>query len=279
MQNLLANARPRHFIRSDGSVNEAEYADLTNDFVHVDGALGHDSILPISGTPLAGIYVEVIQNKVDELKEVTGNRDISTGGTASGVTAASAIAAMQEAGSKLSRDHNKASYRAYRSMVEMVIELIRQFYDLPRVFRITGADGVQRFESYSNAGLRAQTQEGGFGVALGLRLPVFDVQVVAQRKSPYSRMSQNELALQFYNAGFFDPGNAEQALACLDMMDFDGKALVMGRIQERAALVQRLQAAAPAAVPRKMLELKGEKGESYVTRNARQRVAEATAPT
>ena len=307
LQNLLANARPRHFIRSDGSVNEEEYADMSRDFVHVDGNLGQDSILPISGTPLAGIYVEVIQSKIDELKEVTGNRDISTGGTASGVTAASAIAAMQEAGSKLSRDHNKASYRAYRSMVEMVIELIRQFYDLPRVFRITGADGVQRFESYSNAGLRAQTQEGGFGVALGLRLPVFDVQVVAQRKSPYSRMSQNELALQFYNAGFFDPGNAEQALACLDMMDFDGKAMVMGRIQERAALVQREVAAImaaggiagngqplspeseipdsspytgePAGAKRKPLVMKGEKGESYVTKNARRRVAEATAPT
>ena len=309
LQNLLANARPRHFIRNDGSVNEQEYADMTRDFVHVDGALGRDSILPITGTPLAGIYVEVIQSKIDELKEVTGNRDISTGGTASGVTAASAIAAMQEAGSKLSRDHNKASYRAFRNMVMMVIELIRQFYDLPRVFRITGADGVPRFESYSNARIRGRKQEGGFGVDLGLRLPVFDVAVTAQRKSPYSRMSQNELALQFYNAGFFDPNNSEQALACLDMMDFDGKTMVMNRLQERAqaSLVQREVAAIMAAggiagngqspsqadrltapftqgglgagAKRKPLVLKGEKGESYVTKNARQRVAESTAPT
>ena len=281
LQNLLANVRPRHFIRNDGSVNEQEYADMTKDFVHVDGQLGRDSILPIQGAPLAGIYVEVIQNKVDELKEVTGNRDISTGGTASGVTAASAIAAMQEAGSKLSRDHNKASYRAFRNMVGMVIELIRQFYDLPRVFRITGDDGMVRFESYSNARLRPVRQEGGFGVDLGMRLPVFDVSVTAQRKSPYSRMSQNELALQFYNAGFFDPVNAEAALACLDMMDFDGKAMVMNRIQARAQSLPSVPGAAyPNAAPvHKTLVLKGEKGESHVTRNARQRVAEATAPT
>ena len=75
--------------------------------------------------------------KIDELKETTGNRDISTGGTTSGVTAASAIAAMQEAGSKLSRDNSKAAYRAYRKIINMVIERIRQFYDLPRCFRIT----------------------------------------------------------------------------------------------------------------------------------------------
>ena len=289
LQNLLANARPRHFIRSDGSVNEAEYADLTRDFVHVDGALGHDSIQPITGTPLPGVYVEVIQSKIDELKEVTGNRDISTGGTASGVTAASAIAAMQEAGSKLSRDHNKASYRAYRNMVQMVIELIRQFYSLPRVFRITGGQEAT-FQSYSNLGLLPRQQEAVFGVTPGLRLPVFDVEVTVQRKSPYSRMSQNELALQFYNAGFFDPGNAAQALACLEMMDFDGKSMVMGRLRERMQTVARpfeedTASALPpapegkAAAPRKTLALKGEKGESYVTRNARQRVAESTAPT
>ena len=100
MQNMLANARPRHFIRSDGSVNEQEYADMSKDFVHVDGNLGQDSILPISGKPLNDIYVSIVNNKIDELKETTGNRDISTGGTTSGVTAASAIAAMQEAGSQ-----------------------------------------------------------------------------------------------------------------------------------------------------------------------------------
>ena len=289
LQNLLANARPRHFIRSDGSVNEAEYADLTRDFVHVDGALGHDSIQPITGTPLPGVYVEVIQSKIDELKEVTGNRDISTGGIVFGVTAASAIAAMQEAGSKLSRDHNKASYRAYRNMVQMVIELIRQFYSLPRVFRITGGQEAT-FQSYSNLGLLPRQQEAVFGVTPGLRLPVFDVEVTVQRKSPYSRMSQNELALQFYNAGFFDPGNAAQALACLEMMDFDGKSMVMGRLRERMQAVTRpfeedTASALPpapegkAAAPRKTLALKGEKGESHVTRNARQRVAESTAPT
>ena len=94
LQNMLSNARPRHFIRADGAVNEEEYADLSRDFVHVDGALGDDSIKPIAGKPLSDIYVTVIDKKIDELKEVTGNRDVSTGGTVSGVVAASAIAAM-----------------------------------------------------------------------------------------------------------------------------------------------------------------------------------------
>ena len=243
MQNMLANAKPRHFIRSDGSVNEEEYADTSKDFIHVDGNLGQDSILPVQGKPLNDIYVAVINNKIDELKETTGNRDISTGGTTSGVTAASAIAAMQEAGSKLSRDNNKASYRVFRKVCLMVIELIRQFYDLPRCFRIMGVNGAARFVQYSNANIQPQSQGVAFGVDMGPRLPLFDIEVTAQKQSPYSKMSQNELALQFFGAGFFNPQISDQALACLDMMDFDRKQFVMQKIAQNGTMYQMLMQA------------------------------------
>ena len=243
LQNMLANAKPRHFIRNNGEVNEEEYADLSKDFIHVEGNLGQDSILPVQGKPLNEIYVSVLNNKVDELKEVTGNRDISTGGTTSGVTAASAIAAMQEAGSKLSRDNGKASYRAFRKVVLMVIELIRQFYDVPRQFRIVGENGAARFVQYSNAGISPQFQGIEMGVDMGYRLPLFDIEVTAQKQSPYSKMSQNELALQFFGAGFFNPQIADQALACLDMMDFDRKQFVMQKISQNGTLYQQLMMA------------------------------------
>ena len=242
MKNMLANAKPRHFIRNDGSVNEEEYADTNKDFVHVDGQLGDDSIRPIGSTGLGSIYVEVLNNKIDELKETTGNRDISTGGTTSGVTAASAIAAMQEAGSKLSRDNSKAAYRAYRKIILMVIERIRQFYDLPRQFRITGENGAEEFVQYSNAGILPQMQGMEFGIDMGYRVPLFDIEITAQKASPYSKMSQNELALQFYGAGFFNPQMADQALVCLDMMDFDRKQFIMQKIAQNGGMYQQMLA-------------------------------------
>ena len=295
MQNMLANAKPRHVIRSDGSVNEAEYADTTKDFIHVDGSLGQDSILPVQGKPLNNVYIEVLHDKIDELKETTGNRDISTGGTTSGVTAASAIAAMQEAGSKLSRDHNKASYRAFRKVVLMVIELIRQFYDLPRCFRIIGENGTARFVEYSNANLQPQMQGIEMGVDMGYRLPLFDVEITAQKASPYSKMSQNELALQFFGAGFFNPQMSDQALACLEMMDFDRKQGIMQRIAQngmmyKAAMMMMQQQMAPGVAGgteesaedtvEKTEALGGDGGgEAANTKKARQRVADSTSPT
>ena len=299
MQNMLSNTKPRHFIRSDGAVKEDEYADMTKDFVHVDGNLGQDSIMPIQGKPLPNIYVEVINNKINELKEVTGNRDISTGGTTSGVTAASAIAAMQEAGSKLSRDNIKASYRAYRKIIIMVIERIRQFYDLPRCFRIVGDNGAVNFIKYSNAGLIAEYQGEEFGIDMGYRIPMFDIEVTAQKSSPYSKMAQNELALQFYGAGFFNPTMAVQALTCLDMMDFDRKEAIMTKIAQNGAAYQAAamaaqmamgagglpdekvaEGAAKTAEGNDALGGNSEKArESANTKNARQRVADSTSPT
>ena len=269
MKNMLANAKPRHFIRSDGSVNEKEYADMNNDFIHVDGNLGQDSILPVQPNTLNNIYVEVINNKVDELKETTGNRDISTGGTTAGVTAASAIAAMQEAGSKLSRDNNKASYRAFRKLCLMIIELIRQFYDMPRCFRIMGDNGAARFVQYSNAGITPQQQGIEMGVDMGYRLPLFDIEVTAQKQSPYSKMSQNELALQFFGAGFFNPQIADQALACLDMMDFDRKHFVMQKIAQNGTMYQQLIMAQQQVVALAGV-IDGLKGTNYAQQFAQQ---------
>lgn len=314
MQNMLSNARPRYFIRDDGAVNEKEFCDMTQDLIHVGANLGQDSIVPVQGKALSDIYVSVINNKIDELKEVTGNRDISTGGTSSGVTAASAIAAMQEAGSKLSRDACKAGYRAFRKIVLMCIELIRQFYDLPRCFRIMGQDGTERYVQYSNAGIQPQAQGVAFGVDLGYRLPQFDIEVTAQKQSPYSKMSQNELALQFYSAGFFNPQMADQALACLDMMDFDRKDFVMSKITQNGGMYQQMLAmqqqmlmmaqiidqdrgtnmaeqiaagitgqpvapGATASATQSSDASTATDGESSTTKNARERVAESTSPT
>ena len=307
MQNMLANARPRHFIRNDGSVNEEEYADMSKDFVHVDGNLGQDSVLPIQGKPLSEIYVSVINNKIDELKETTGNRDVTTGGSTGGVTAASAVAALQESGSKLSRDGNKSAYRVFRQLCLMVIELIRQFYDLPRCFRIMGQNGIARFIQYSNAGIQPQMQGMDFGMDMGMRLPLFDIEVSAQKQSPYSKMSQNELALQFYGAGFFDPMRADQALACLDMMDFDRKEFIMQKIQMNGGMLQQMMMLAQMVdggsgeisaglaqqygvqmpgmnAPQntentEALGGEGGAGESEHTKKARQRVADSTSPT
>lgn len=240
VKNAMVGATPRYFKRQDGGVNEEEFLDLSKPLVNVNGNLGEDSLRQIEFRPLDSIYVNVLDRTIQELRETSGNTETSTGNISSGVTAASAIAALQEASGKGSRDSTQAAYRAYGEIVELCIELIRQFYDMPRQFRIVGQYGMEQFISYSNAGLQPQYQGNDFGTDMGYRLPVFDIKISAQKKNVYTKVTQNELALQFFDKGFFNPQLTDQALMCLDMMEFDGKDGIMQKIAQNGTMFQKL---------------------------------------
>ena len=228
LKNTLASATPRFFVRSDGAVNENEYADWTRPFVHTNGNLGSDPIAPIQTAGLDSVYVAILQSKIAEMKETAGNRDVANGGTAGGVTAATAIAALQEAGGKLSRNMIDDGYEAFSDVVTLCIELIRQFYSLPRQFRLLGVMGQEEFVSYDSRGLQPQAVDDG--VVSGYRVPEFDLEVSAQDENPYKTMEYNQLALQLFQMGFFRADMADQALRCLELMDFKNKDRLMSSI-------------------------------------------------
>ena len=241
VKNTISGATPRYFVRQDGAINEAELLDVNKPVVHTTGNLGEDSMRVLDYTPLPANYVAMLQETVQELRETSGNTETASGSTSAGVTAASAIAALQEASGKGSRDSTKSGYRAYREIVGLCIELIRQFYDAPRQFRITGENGQEQFVSYDNAGLQPQAQGEISGVDMGYRVPEFDISVQAQKQTAYTTMAQNELALQFYQLGFFNPQQADQTLMCLDMMEFRGKEDVVAKIRRMGTLYDQMQ--------------------------------------
>lgn len=240
--NAVMAATPRYFHRKDGGVNVDQFADWTVPIVECNGNLGDDTLRPVDVTPIPANAINMLQQKIDEIKFITGNTDVQNGGTPSGVTSGVAIAALREDAGRSSKDSNKASYRAYRKLVTMVVERIRQFYDLPRTFRILGERGEESFATFSNAGIRPQPQGIQFGVDMGYRLPVFDIEVRAQRENAYTKMAQNDLAVQLYQLGIFNPQMADQALVMLDMMDFKGKEELQQKIQQQAGMLQMLQA-------------------------------------
>ena len=240
-ENVLLSSKQRYVLSDAAGVNEEELADFSRDIVHVVGRLGDDSFRPLQTTGLQGNSLSYRNSRIEELKEISGNRDMTQGGTAGGVTAASAIAALQEAGSKLSRDMLKSAYRAFAKECYLIIDLMRQFYDEERIFRIIGETGRSEFVHFSGAALRAQALPGVGGVELGSREPVFDIVVSAEKKSTFSRLSQNETAKECYQLGFFAPRNADAALAALEMMDFEGIEKVRQRVRQNGTLAQRLE--------------------------------------
>lgn len=242
LQNVLMNSTPRYFERQDSEINEEEFLDWTQPFVKTNTNLGQDDLREINVKGLDSAVFTQRDSKINEIKETTANRDVSTGGTASGVTAASAISALIETGSKVSRMAIKGTYDAFENIIYLIIERMRQFYDLPRYVRITGDDGTDDFDTYDNSNLKLQERQTLQGDTAQY-LPEFDIEVAAQKASPYSKAAQNELALQLYSAGFFNPQNTDQSLACLNIMDFDHKSDVINQIKKNGTLLDALQQA------------------------------------
>ena len=202
-----------------------------------------ESLRRVETNSLDGIYVSFLDRVIQELRETSGNTETSTGNISSGVTAASAIATMQEASGKLSRDSNRGSHRAFREVVEMVVELIRQFYTEEHKFRVMG-DGQTAYVSYSNKYLNARRMVDAEGrVTAGEpHRAAFDIEVTSEKSTSYSRMQQNQLTLELYGAGFFDPNNAPAALAAMQVMDFDGQEDMIHMISENDTRAEKIAA-------------------------------------
>jgi len=242
LEHSLLATKVRYIATDNCDINEDELKDANCVVVHSAlSSLDENHIKEIHVPSLEGNYIEVLQMKIDELKETSANRDFSNGGTSSGVTAAAAIAALQESGNKLSRDMIQASYRADKKISSLVIENSRQFYDESRSFRITGEDGSDQYVEWNNSGIRPQvTGQAMDGTPL-LRKPVFDLKIKPQKRSPFSQEAQYERAKELYGLGFFNPANAQQSLIALEMMEFEGKDKVRQLVQQGQTLYTMVQ--------------------------------------
>ena len=237
LENAMMATKKRFFVSDTTAINEQEFLDWNRPLVHVNGPLDDGRIQEIVTQPLSDIYVTVAQMKIEEMKDTAANRDVNSGSAGSGVTAAAAIAALQEAGNKASRDMIAASYRAYTQINTLCVELMRQFYDLSRSFRITGEGSEYQFIDFDNTGLQDQvTGLDTMGNPM-FRRPVFDLKIKAQKKNPFSRMEQNERAKELYAMGFFAPENAQASLIALDMMDFEGIQTVKEKVMQGQTLL------------------------------------------
>ncbi len=215
-------SRVRYWAKRSLGINEREFLNPDKRIIEVEGDIDEEKLRQITLSPMDGMLCEIRRMKIDELKETSGNQDISQGTPMGGVTAAAAISTLKEASEKNSRDMIAGSYRAYIQIMQQVIELMRQFYDGVRCFRITNRDGTRRYVRYTHTDLQDKPTGMGQDGELLYRHPVFDIEVRAEREAPLDRAGRNELMLELFRAGFFDPDRASAADKALAGMDFEG---------------------------------------------------------
>lgn len=213
-RNAMISGKTRFMVKDNGGLNEYELSDLSKDIIHVAGSVGDENIRELQAKPLHSYIIQHRQNKIEELKEVAGNRDFQQGATNGGVTAYSAIVALQQAGEKLSRDMIAEGYNAFKEIIYLCLELMRQFYDQPHAYRIERMDGKREYVTFSNRPWRKDAQ---------LQPLEFDVAVSAEKNNPYNRVAQNQTLTELWKLGVFRPEYAKAAKLLLENMYLDGK--------------------------------------------------------
>jgi len=249
--NIKVNSQPRVYANTGVGVNNDDMTDLDKTVIEVNGQL-QGNIAPVESKELASGAWSLYDRLSNEIKETSATNDASNGASAAGVTSGSAIAALQEAGGKVSRDSNKLAQEAMTELAQLEIELMRQFYNLPRIFRITGENNQTTYEEFDNTDLRKQpltytdtdgqtvnyTDEDGNILE---RLPIFDIDVKAQKASPFATAAQNEMMMNLFQMGAFNPQAADATLVMLDGMTFEGKEKLIEKIKQNQTLSQAVQ--------------------------------------
>ncbi len=239
-RNSINGSNPRYFARSNGGINEEEFLNVENTIVHYTGAMNKDDIIPIVPPVMNSAHLSYQESLIQELRETTTNTETSAGSSSGGVTSAAGVQALQEASMRTSRAANAGTYRAFRKIVYMIIEDIRQFYDAPRQFRIIGENGVPQYIFYSNANIKPVEGMTVMGVPVPPRRPEFDIDVTAEKQSADTKAAMNELGLTLFKMGMLNPMNAEESLIALESMDFKGRDEIIQKINKSQTLVAQL---------------------------------------
>lgn len=250
LETSLMATKPRYMVLESSGINIEQFKDWNEQIVEVaGGSLDEAHIRRIDAPQLNGIYANVYDMKINEMKETSGNRDANSGGAGAGITSGAALSVLVETGNKGSRDMISRSYSAYTRIINLCIENMRQFYDEARTFRIIGENGNDyQFVEFSNAGIRDQEMPPAYeGAEMSpdyvpiFRRPIFDIKVRAQKRNPYSQLSMNETAKELYRLGVFNPEKAQESLIMLEMMDFEGIDEVKAKVREGETLLSMLE--------------------------------------
>ena len=270
-ENLRMSAKIRMLVNQNAGINEEELADWSCNVIHGD-KIGEDGVRWLQSKPLNGIAVQQMLQYQTDIKQDSGQNQFTRGETAGGVTAASAISALQEAGGKISRMHTSALNTMFKELSHQIMWLINEFYDDRKVRLITGSDGKRREVDMNAAhlmgeeilpeavqaeldALPAGEQEKILQKAREKRrrnrrtkgvlpAPPYSVRVQVQRRNPLRVQAQNELFIQAYTMAA-QAGQQFPLVLLFEMLNVDGKERILPILQQvdqQTQMLQQLQA-------------------------------------
>lgn len=234
--NLRMASKGRLLVDRAAGIDRDALLDWETDVVEGD-RIDSSALQWMQTQPFTGAVTQQMLQLQMDIKQDTGQNQFTRGETAGGVTAASAISALQEAGGKITRLRTNVLNQGFKAIAEQVMWLISQFYDSKRVLMVTGGrEGVNdRREVVADpARLFGRKDKGSVTPP-----PPYTVQIQIQRRNPLRQQAQNELFMQAY-AMSAQAGQIFPLSALFEIMHVDGKERILPLLKEYEVYQQQM---------------------------------------
>lgn len=242
-QQILDNARlggnGTVFYEPTAGLNTKQFTNMPMKMVPVQSVQG---VKQESGLGIPNFIPNHLTTKKRDAESVSGIHDVTQGKAPSGVTAASAILALQESANQRVRLLGRTLEAGLKEIGELIIELVREFYQEERYIRILGDNYQAQFIKFKADQLKTTREYNEFNEEKGqlekqeiVIDPDFDVRVEVGSSMQYSKAFLYEQAKELYQMGVID----EQAL--LETVKFPKAEEVLQRKQEMMMQKQAMQ--------------------------------------
>ena len=185
--NARQSSVQRHFIRRGSGINADIVADLSNTIIEWEGNDIREVLQSVQASPLNGQVYQIMQYMTDAMKQDCGQNQFARGEGGMGVTAATAIQSLQEAGGKITRWHTEIFKDAFREMIEQLMWVLSEYMEPKRTMRIVGG-----WDSTGNMRDRLVTLSAPGIEGDRLPKPAYTVRVQVQKNNPLQIQIDNE---------------------------------------------------------------------------------------
>lgn len=235
--NLRMASKGRLLTRRGAGIDKTALADWSQDLVEGDRITQGEDWGWLQHQPFNGMIAQQMLQMQSDLKQDSGANQYTRGETAAGVTAAKAIAALQEAGGKITGLRTDTLNYGFKLIVEQVLWLMSEFYTDERMTMITGKDGKTKQITMSSERFFGNAHKKSEGAAPP---PPYMVQVEINKRNPLRVEAQNEMYMQAYTMA----AQAKQYFplsALFRMMNIDGKDRLLPVIEENERFMQQME--------------------------------------
>ena len=235
--NARESSIQRHFIRRGAGIGADQIADMSQRIIEWEGADIREVLQTVQAAPLNNQVHQIMNYMVDSMKQDCGQNQFTRGEGGMGVTAASAIQALQEAGGKITRWHTEQYKAAFRDMIVQLMWILSEYMEPGRKLHIVGG-----WDSTGNMQDRfieliAPDKEGD-----KLAKPAYSVRVQVQKNNPLQIQADNEFLAQAAQI-CSQSGQPLPPESVIGMMEgYRTKSSVLKAVKQNSKLMQEMQA-------------------------------------